>query len=264
MSDSSPPPIGLLAAGDPDPVIVHNAGGASPFVLIGDHAGLAIPQALGKLGLSDPELSRHIGWDIGVAALGEALASRLDAPFLRQAYSRLVIDCNRVPGAPGSIAEVSDETPIPGNTALTAADAEARRREIYQPYQDAIAALLDARATRGQPTLLVSLHSFTPVMQGFARPWLYGVLHRNDSPFSRAMLAVLREELGEAVVGDNQPYAMDGIDNTIPLHVDARPGLDYLELETRQDLIADSAGVAQVAPLVAQCLSRAAAVLPPP
>jgi predicted N-formylglutamate amidohydrolase len=157
---------------------------------------------------------------------------------------------------------VSDGVAVPGNAGLNEAGLAARRREIYTPYQDAIAAALDARA--GRPTVLVALHSFTPVMQGFQRPWRVGVLHRNDSALSRRMLALLRAELGEAA-GDNQPYAMDGTDNTVPLHADPR-GLDYLELEVRQDLLADAAGqdrmAAQIGRLLAAALGLPAIISP--
>eukprot|EP01035_Chromulina_nebulosa_P002426 gene2426-3274_t len=132
-----------------------------------------------------------------------------------------------------------------------------RRASIYDPYHAAIAELLNDRAARGQKTLLVSLHSFTPVMQGFVRPWRYGVLHRGDSPLSDRMLMLLQAALGDEA-GDNEPYAMDGRDNTIPLHADAR-GLDYLELEIRQDLIAEAAGQAEVATFVARLLEQSQA-----
>ena len=201
------------------------------------------------------DLVRHIAWDIGVAGMGAALAPLIDAPFVHQAYSRLVIDCNRRPGAPDRAPEVSDGTAIPGNVGLSAADLAARVDEIYQPYQDAIAAELDRRAAAGRTSLLVSLHSFTPVMQGAPRPWKIGVLHRNDSVLSSRMLALLQAEFGDAA-GDNQPYAMDPVDNTAPLHADPR-GLDYLELEVRQDLIADATGQAWAAELLAGLLKRA-------
>jgi predicted N-formylglutamate amidohydrolase len=254
-ADSPFSPNPLLGAADPSPAIVTNPGGTSPFLLLGDHAGRLIPRCLGDLGLPAEARLRHIAWDIGVAGLGERLAGALDAPFIRQAYSRLVIDCNRVPGAPDSTPEVSDGQAIPGNLGLTAADLGARRDEIYAPYQERIAEFLDERRRHGRPTLLVSLHSFTPVFQGHARPWRFGVLHRGDSEFSRRVLAGLRSAFGEQA-GDNQPYSMDQIDNTIPLHADAR-GLDYLELETRQDLIADAAGQAEVAAIIAELLREA-------
>jgi predicted N-formylglutamate amidohydrolase len=248
----------LLGPDDLSPFVVVNSGGVSRFLLLGDHAGRAVPKALAGLGVSSESMERHIAWDLGVAGLGERLAKALDACFIHQIYSRLVIDCNRQPGASDAAPAVSDGTGIPGNLGLTEADMAARRDEIYAPYQDRIAAELDARAAVGRATLLVSLHSFTPVMAGFARPWRFGVLHRGDSALSRAMLVVLREALGEEVVGDNQPYAMDGTDNTIPLHADAR-GLDYLEIEVRQDLIAEAGGQDAVAALLAPLLERAAA-----
>jgi predicted N-formylglutamate amidohydrolase len=211
--------------------------------------------SLRRLGLEEAELERHIACDIGIEPLGVALAGALDACFIRQAYSRLVIDCNRRPGAEGSIAEVSDGAPIPGNRGLSPQEIAARQMQIYQPYQDAIAAELDRRARAGVQTLFVSLHSFTPVMAGFARPWKAGVLHRDDSRLSHHMLRLLRRELDDAA-GDNQPYRLDVIDNTVPLHADPR-GLDYLEIELRQDWIGEPEGRAEAVALLARLLPEA-------
>jgi len=256
-ADSASPSNPLLGADEPNPVIVTNAGGSSPLLLVGDHAGRAIPARLGVLGLTRAQLDQHIAWDIGVAGLGERLATALDACFVRQAYSRLVSDCNRRPEHAGAIARISDGVAILGNASVDAAQALARREEIYEPYQDAIAAEIERRVRVGRVCTLVSLHSFTPVFGGVARPWTMGVLHRNDSPFSDRTLALLRRELGEAA-GDNQPYSMDETDNTVPLHV-ARFGIDYLELEVRQDLIGDGAGQNRAALLIARVLREALA-----
>lgn len=236
--------------------IALNAGAASPFLLLGDHAGREIPASLGDLGVPEAERGRHIAWDIGVAGLGVLLSKALGAPYLRQRFSRLVIDCNRDPARVDAIPEVSDGAEIPGNRALTPAARQARIAEVAEPYHAAIAAELDARAARGLATTLISLHSFTPRMDGFDRPWRFAVLHAGNSPYSRAVLARLRGELGEALVGDNQPYRMDEVDFTIPRHAGGR-GLDYLELEVRQDLIADADGQARIAAIVARLLPLA-------
>lgn len=249
----------LLGPDDLPPLVITNRDGRSPFLLLGDHAGRAIPRALGDLGVPAAEMDRHIAWDIGIAATGERLAAALDACFIRQTYSRLVIDCNRKPDAPDLAPAVSDGTTIPANVGLTEADRARRLAEIHQPYQAAIADGIADRLARGRPTVLVSLHSFTPSMAGFDRPWLYGVLHRHDSPFSEAVLAALRSRFADRV-GDNQPYAMDGRDNTIPRHADGN-GLDYLELEIRQDLIAGADGQAEAAALLAGLLPEALAAM---
>ena len=246
----------LIAPDQRSVAIVRNPGAASPFLLLGDHAGRKIPRSLNTLGLPRAQLDRHIAWDIGVARLGARLSRILDAAFIRQRFSRLVIDCNRDPTRPDAIPEVSDGVQIPGNRALTPGARQARISEVAEPYHAAIAAELDARAARGRPTTLISLHSFTPRMDGFDRPWRFGVLHADNSPYSRAVLARLRGELGEVLVGDNQPYRMDEVDFTIPKHAGGR-GLDYLELEVRQDLIADAPGQDAIATLVARLLPLA-------
>lgn len=227
----------LLSADETPPVRILNPAGASPFLLLGDHAGNAIPASLASLGLGAADLARHIAWDIGVDGLGPKLAAALDAVFIRQTYSRLVVDCNRDPEAPDAMPEISDGTMIPGNAALTDGARAARIAAIHGPYQAAIAAELDRRHTGGMDTVIVSLHSFTPSMNGKDRPWQIGVLYGGGSTvFAKAVLDLL-EKRRVWTVGDNEPYAMDGIDYTIPRHAFAA-GLRYVELEIRQDLLA--------------------------
>jgi predicted N-formylglutamate amidohydrolase len=244
---------GMLSPDDPGPVIVENAGGASAYVIVCDHAGQAIPRRLEGLGVSQDELDRHIGWDIGAAGVASRLGAALGACVVRQAYSRLVADCNRSPARADIAPAVSDGTRIPGNEGLTAEALRTRVEEIHRPYHDAIAAALTARQGRAQAPILVSVHSFTPSMNGVARPWDIGVLHQGDSPRSLRLLEQLRAEPG-LVVGDNEPYALGEIDYTIPTHAQAQ-GLDYQELEIRQDLIEDAEGQMKMATLLARLLA---------
>ena len=174
---------GLIADDEPAPVRVLRANARSAFVLAADHAGNRIPRALGDLGVGAAERQRHIAWDIGIAAVTEALSQLVDATAVLQTYSRLVIDCNRNPGHPTSIPPVSEATPIPGNENLSDADREARRRAIFDPYHTAITGILDARA--GRRTILVAMHSFTPVFKGVARAVEVGVLPGAASPVER-------------------------------------------------------------------------------
>jgi predicted N-formylglutamate amidohydrolase len=232
----------LLRDGDPDPVWIENARGRSPLLITCDHAGLLVPSALGDLGVSAADMQRHIACDIGVEAVGRLLARELDALCIGQRYSRLVIDCNREPGSEGSIAEVSDGTQIPGNRGLSAADALARRRQIFDPYHARISAELDARQARAQPTCLILLHSFTPVWDGVARPWQIGVLYNRDARLARSVQAILQAQHPQIVVGDNQPYSgTDGTDYALNRYGEAR-ALPYVEIEIRQDLIGDVEG----------------------
>ena len=148
--------IKLLTDRDSAVARIKHPAGTSPYFLICDHAGRRLPRMLGSLGLSPTELKSHIAWDIGVAGLVGRLADRLNACLILQTYSRLVIDCNRPPGARDSIATLSERTRIPGNEGYLAPNAELRAREIFHPYHDRIRAELDARRHVERPTLLVA------------------------------------------------------------------------------------------------------------
>jgi predicted N-formylglutamate amidohydrolase len=257
MSDN---PACLLDEGDPPPVRVLRPAGPSEFFLTADHAGRAIPRQLGKLGLPQSELERHIAWDIGIAGVTETLAQALDATAVLQAYSRLVIDCNRHPGWASSIPPISELTAIPGNAAILPAEREARRREIFLPYHQRIAELLDRRVAAGHRTVLIAMHSFTPVFKGETRNIDIGVLYNRDARFANLLLDLLRAE-GDLAVGDNAPYAITAAsDYTVPVHGEER-GLPHVEIEIRQDLIADAAGQAAWAARLARLLPIADARL---
>lgn len=231
----------LLGTGDPAPVRILNSDSDTAWLLVCDHAGRQVPRALHGLGVPPAELDRHIGWDIGAAAVTEGLARRLDARAVLSVYSRLVVDCNRWPDSPTLMPSISDGTPVPGNLDLTETARLLRLEALYQPYHDAIAVERARIAATGRTPVLISIHSFTPRMNGFQRPWHVGVLWNRDGRLALPMLDALRAE-GDLVVGDNEPYsARTGTDFTI-IHHGEQAGLPVLMLEIRQDLIADAAG----------------------
>lgn len=237
MSELQP----LLGSSDPAPVSVERAEGTSPFLLIADHAGRHIPRELGQLGLAATDLQRHIAFDLGIAGLGSQLAMKLDACFIRQNYSRLVIDCNRPLMARDSVAAISEDTEIPGNQRVTPAEGSRRAQAVFHPYHNRIRQELQARRQAGRPTVLVSLHSFTPVYRGVNRLWHAGVLYHRDTRLAHRLLELLSAEPG-LVIGDNEPYAVsDATDYSIPVHGE-RNGIPHVMIEIRQDLLASAAG----------------------
>jgi predicted N-formylglutamate amidohydrolase len=253
----------LLDSDEPAPATLVNEDGHSAFFLACDHAGNRIPRRLGTLGLSEADRQRHIAWDIGVAGVGRDLSQQLDAALILQTYSRLIIDCNRDPAVASSIPEISETTTIPGNIGLDAAARTARVAAIFRPYHERIAAALDRRAAERRPTVLVALHSFTPVYTGVARPWHAAVLFNRDARFAHALFTLLRAE-GDLVVGENEPYRVSDLtDYTVPVHGERR-GLLHVEIEIRQDLIAAPAGQALWAQRLARLLPIAAANFPDP
>lgn len=243
----------LLGPDDPPPLQISRIVGASRFVLIADHAGQRVPAALRDLDLPQSELDRHIGWDIGIAGTTEFLGSLLDACTITQPYSRLVIDCNRPLESPTLIPAISDGTTVPANNTLDATARQLRIDAIHAPYHARITAELDARTAAGRDTVVILMHSFTPTMGEQQRPWHCGVLYNHDRRLARQMLNLLSAE-GDLVVGDNQPYAItDDSDYAANVHGEAR-GLPYVEIEIRQDLIADVTGQREWAQRLARLL----------
>jgi predicted N-formylglutamate amidohydrolase len=231
----------LLTLDDPHPVSVERPEGTSPFFLTCDHAGNRIPGRLGSLGVADDELRRHIAWDLGAAEVSRDLSARLDAILVLQTYSRLVIDCNRATDRPDSIATISEHTEIPGNRNLHPDQAAARAREIFQPYHDTIVRTLDARRAGGRDSVLVCVHSFTPVYKGDRRPWHLGLLYNRDARLARILEGLMAED-PDLCIGDNRPYAIsDETDYTIPVHGERR-GIPHIEIEIRHDLIETADG----------------------
>jgi predicted N-formylglutamate amidohydrolase len=97
---------------------------------------------------------------------------------------------------------------------------------------------------------------------GAARPWHAGVLYNRDPRFADILMALLKREEG-LHIGDNEPYSVsDASDYTIPVHGE-RCGLLHVEIEIRQDLIADDSGQLAWGALLARLLPQAFQELTP-
>jgi predicted N-formylglutamate amidohydrolase len=246
----------LLGPDEPAPVEIYRPNGRSRLLIVCDHSDKIIPKKLGRLGLPDSEIERHIGWDIGIAGVVRGMADALDAKAILQPYSRLVIDSNRTPGTAASIPTISENTEIPGNDRLVADEIAARQAEIFAPYHEAITAELDARKAKGEHTMLVAMHSFTPVYRGVPRPWHIGTLYNRHVWLAGVVLELLRSEPG-LVVGDNEPYMVNNdVDYTIPVHGERR-NIPSVGIEIRQDLIASEVGQREWAALMTKVFREA-------
>jgi predicted N-formylglutamate amidohydrolase len=229
---------------------------ASGVLLLCDHARPTVPPELGTLGLAPSQFRSHIAYDIGAADLTRSLAALMDAPALLSTFSRLVIDPNRGADDPTLVMRISDRALIPGNAQIDAGEVERRRRLYWQPYREAIDKAVAEMLAGGCIPALVSIHSFTPVWRGEARPWHVGVLWDSDDRLARPFIDALRAQ-GDLVVGDNEPYdgALRG--DTMFDH-GTLPGIAHILIEIRQDLIEDNAGARawaqRLAPVLATCL----------
>jgi predicted N-formylglutamate amidohydrolase len=227
---------GLLRAGDPPAFELCNAQGRAQGLLLCDHASATIPGVLGDLGLDESQRRLHIAWDIGAADVTRRLSQRLDVAAILSGYSRLVIDCNRQLDDPTSIPQESDGVEVAGNRGLTQADRAGRAEACFWPYQQAIEGWIAARRAVGKTPIIISMHSFTPIMDGFERPWHIGVLANRDRRVAQRLIEALRRDLS-LTVGDNEPYdGRHGRGYGMMVHGEEL-GLPFALIEMRQDLI---------------------------
>jgi predicted N-formylglutamate amidohydrolase len=232
--------------------------GSHRILLVCEHASNAVPPEYDSLGVAPADLARHIGWDIGAAALARALADRLDATAILGVVSRLVIDINRYPWHPGFVPASSDGTVVPGNAAADQAERDRRAARWFAPFHERVSAEVDARLADGRDPVLVTVHSFTPALVGRdPRPWLVGVLYDRERRLGKRVLEELRP-LVPGPVGDNRPYRieLDGTDYTVPVHGDQRR-VPTIAFEVRHDQIDGPEGVAAWCERLAVALERA-------
>jgi predicted N-formylglutamate amidohydrolase len=211
-------------------------------VVIADHASNAMPPEFGSLGLPATELERHIAYDIGVEGMTRAMAEALGAPAVLSRFSRLLIDPNRGDDDPTQVMRLSDGAVVPGNARIDAAGVSDRLRRFSGPYHAAVAHVLDEMTVAGPTPVVISLHSFTPVMKGIKRPWHVGVLWDSDPRLPLPLLAKLRAD-PSIVTGDNEPYDGALAGDTMSRHCIYR-GIAHVLIEVRQDLISESASAA--------------------
>lgn len=245
--------VSSLVSDDPA-VLVENAEGVGSVVLVCEHAGRMIPAFVGSPGVDEEVMSLHIAWDLGAAELARSLSRLLDAPLVLQRYSRLVYDCNRRFDADDVIVTESDGISIPGNIDISEERRRQRFEAVYQPFEKAIRELLDAREAKQQDTVLVTIHSFTPVYKGRRRSLDLGILHDSDSRLADALL-LQTERNSDYRSARNQPYSSeDGVTHTLIIHGINR-GLANVMLEIRNDLIADAEGQKQWAERISGLLN---------
>jgi predicted N-formylglutamate amidohydrolase len=211
-------------------------------LIVCDHASNAIPPDYGTLGLPRAALERHIAYDIGAADVTRALAAELGAPAVLSTFSRLVIDPNRGLDDPTLVMRFSDGAIVPGNAGADAREIARRSARFWAPYRHEIAATVDAMLATGEPPAIVSIHSFTAVLRGAARPWKVGILWDRDGRIPKPLIEALVAEpdLAAAEVGDNEPYDGALAGDTIDATATSR-GLANALIELRQDLIAEKA-----------------------
>ncbi len=253
MNDFRKCPL-ILAEDEPDSFELMNPHGKARAVITCDHASNRIPRSLHQLGLSSEQLALHIAYDIGCSRVSQHLSELLDAPLIMGSYSRLVIDLNRHLDDQNSIPEISDGHKIAGNLELTKQEVLQRIESIFIPYHSTLAGMLEQKHDKNRAPAIIAVHSFTPVYQGYNRPWHYGILWDRDNRLAAPLIKWLSEK--QLCVGENKPYhAREPVGYSMDVHAEER-GFAHALIEIRQDLIEDEAGQVQAANVLGEALNE--------
>jgi len=256
VSQDSP----LLSPDEGPAAEVINANGQGAIVLVCEHASNRLPRALGDLGLTEEARISHIAWDPGALPVALHLSKEFDAALVAARFSRLVYDCNRPPERPDAMPERSELFDVPGNRELTPSEHARRVRGISEPFRDTLTRAIETRTACGQPVVLVTVHSFTPIYFGKPRAVELGILHDADARLADAMLEHAASETG-LQTERNEPYGPEsGVTHTLRLHALPR-GLLNVMIEIRNDLISDGTTQRRIAEALARTLRKALADL---
>jgi predicted N-formylglutamate amidohydrolase len=178
-------------------------GSAEVLILTCEHGGHGVPRELQPLFHHRTALLRsHRGWDPGALVMARFLARELNAPLIAATVSRLVVDLNRSPRHRNLFSALTRECP----------DLERQRilARYYTPYRQQVEMAVTRYAESGKPVLHLSLHSFTPVLNGLRRNANIGILYdparAREARFARWLRAALLREDPALRVRCNYPY----------------------------------------------------------
>jgi predicted N-formylglutamate amidohydrolase len=222
-----------------------------------EHASNRVPASLRQLGLTKRQLDEHIAWDRGAAIMARAIASRLGAPLHLGRWSRLVVDLNRNPGHPKLVASESFGRVIPANRDLDDAAIMYRLQRWWKPYRDRAGADVTRAIAHHGRCLQLSIHSFTPVVDGVVRRADIGLLYDPRHAGERDLARRLRAALAPSGLGVfmNQPYrgTSDGFTTSLRARL---PHARYaaLEIEANQRLLRSPDAARRMGRLLAAAL----------
>ena len=245
----------------PSPSVeIHNRQGSGSAVILCEHASHHIPPCYHGLGLKSEHRRSHAAWDPGARAVAVRLSAMLDAPLVASRISRLVYDCNRPPEAPSATPERVEIIDVPGNRGLTKDKRSARVEAVYRPFCKAVTQVITERAAHHFPTVLITIHSFTPRFHGQVRVVEIGILHDDDPRLAEAMLAQA-PRLPHRRIRRNAPYGPeDGVTHSLKRHGIGN-GLANVMIEIRNDLLATLQGADTLAQELCQLIRPALAAL---
>jgi predicted N-formylglutamate amidohydrolase len=236
--------------------VLGDPGSDSSLVLTCEHAGNEIPDDL-DLALTAREhtwLEEHWGWDPGAADVVRTLVDIEDATAVLNRCTRLLCDVNRALHEDDLVRTHIEGEPVSFNRGLTHADVRRRIERFHVPYHDDVDRHLESRTEQNPDLVLISVHTFTPVLHGEMRGMELGVLFDRAQPYAPEVAPYFRES--DLEVALNEPYSgIDGLIYSVKRH-GVEHDVRHFEIEVRNDLVDTPEKARGVGRRIAEALRR--------
>ncbi|MEK6480515.1 N-formylglutamate amidohydrolase [Catalinimonas sp. 4WD22] len=179
-----------------------------------EHGGNYIPPAFLQYFLGQEKvLQSHRGWDAGTLEVSEYLFQTLGIPLVYCTTSRLLIEMNRSVGHPQLFSEFTQSISEQEKADLLA--------EFYHPYRNKVKSIIGSNVLKHQKSLHFSIHSFTPVFDGYTRDVDLGLLFDPARPLELQTSTLLKSDmqmqLPHMQIRFNEPYL--GIDDGLTTYL---------------------------------------------
>jgi len=180
-------------------------------------------------------MDSHRAWDPGALEIFSALAPAHADHAVRGRATRLLVDLNRSLHHPRLFSEFT--RPLPGEVRQQIVD------HWWRPFRDEAESVVAAWRADARPVVHLSVHSFTPVLDGQARTADIGLLYDPRRPAEVALARRWRGLLSDHgwAVRLNYPYRGVADGHTTALRRRHPEGFAGIELELNQRLFGDDA-----------------------
>jgi predicted N-formylglutamate amidohydrolase len=170
------------------------------LIITCEHAGNQVPESYNHLFADAKDvLNSHRGWDPGALEIARFLAVEYSTPLFICETTRLLIEPNRSLHSHQLYSEYSQK--------LFETDHDFILQQYYYPHRNGVE---DVISKVSKPALHLSIHSFTPVLNGATRMVDVGILYdpdrKGESDFCKKLFDGLEQALPQLAIKLNEPY----------------------------------------------------------
>lgn len=200
--------------------------GARRIIITCEHADNYVPKEF-KLLFAGHEnaLESHLGWDPGAFTVAKLMVKDLKCLFYSQKISRLLVEVNRSLDHPHLFSRYVQKLDPSIKSMLL--------EKYYHSYRNNVENKISSLIDEGFEVVHISVHSFTPVLNGLERKVELGLLfddnREEELAFNKQWQDILQGMMPEYTIMHNLPY--HGADDGFTTYLRNKYTSHYLGIE---------------------------------